>query len=103
MLKSPSDSLREWMADYVRMAVEGIRSEEVCRRIQLHLDRFQSFFEERYGQEHLSSCVKRDVLAWRNQLEAKGLAASTINSHLASLSGFATWVLGCRAKIVVCL
>jgi site-specific recombinase XerD len=64
----------------------------VSGKIQLHLQRFQSFFEARYGQEHISSCVKRDVVAWQQHLEAQGLATSTINNHLASLSAFATWV-----------
>ena len=92
MLQSPSDSLREWMDYYLQMAVEGVRSGEVTQKIELHLHRFQAFFGTRYGQEHISSCVKRDVIAWREHLEYESLAASTINSHLASLSTFATWV-----------
>ena len=36
--------------------------------------------------------MKRDVVAWQKYLQAEELAASTINNHLASLSGFATWV-----------
>jgi len=35
--------------------------------------------------------VRRDVLGWRDQL-AKTLAASTVNHHLASASGFLAWV-----------
>ena len=74
------------------MAVAGIRSEPVTHKIHLHLKRFHAFFEARYGQEHISSCVKRDVLAWRNHLLSEDLAASTINNHMASLSRFASWV-----------
>lgn len=92
MLPIPSDSLDAWMAHYLQMAVDGVRSEEVTRKIKLHLQRFQTFFEARYGQERISSCVKRDVVAWQQHLKARALAASTINSHLASLSAFATWV-----------
>lgn len=92
MSQTPSDSLREWMTHYLQMAVEGVRSAEVSRKIELHLHRFQTFFEARYGQERISSCVKRDVAAWQQYLESHQFAASTINSHLASLSAFATWV-----------
>lgn len=92
MSQQPSDSLQDWIAYYLTMAVDGVRSEEVKQKIQLHLNRFQAFFEARYGQEAISSCVKRDVVAWQKHLQAQELAASTINNHLASLSGFATWV-----------
>lgn len=92
MLQRPSDSLQEWMDFYQQMAVADIRSEQVAHKIHLHLQRFQAFFEARYGQEHISSCVTRDVLAWRNHLLSDDLAASTINSHMASLSRFASWV-----------
>jgi integrase len=36
--------------------------------------------------------LKRDVLAWQQDLVDQGLAPATVNSHLASLSGFTTWV-----------
>lgn len=92
MSQTLSDSLQKWITYYLQMAVQGVRAEAVAQKIHLHLHRFQSFFEARYGQEHISSCVKRDVLAWGQHLEKQGLAASTINNHLASLSAFATWV-----------
>jgi len=75
------------------MAVRGVRSEDVVRKIELHLRRFQVFFMERYGQDCIRCCVKRDVMAWQQQLLDDELAASTINNHLASLSAFATWVM----------
>lgn len=86
------DSLQAWMDAYLRMAVQGVRSEAVTHKIALHLRRFQQFFEARYGQERISSCLKRDVVAWQQTLEAQDLAAATINNHLASLSAFGTWV-----------
>jgi len=92
MSQPQSESLQDWIDYYLKMAVDGVRSEEVGRKIELHLSRFQAFFEARYGQEYISSCVKRDVVAWQKHLEAQDLAASTINNHMASLSGFATWV-----------
>lgn len=36
--------------------------------------------------------VARDVTGWRDSQVAAGLAPATINSHLASLSGFLAWV-----------
>jgi site-specific recombinase XerD len=92
MAQKLPDSLRAWMDYYLQVAVQGVRSEEVTEKIHLHLQRFQQFFEQRYGQERISSCVKRDVLAWQQSLETRGLAPATINNHLASLSAFATWV-----------
>ncbi len=92
MTDTPADSLQAWIDHYLNMAVRGMRSELVTRKIMLHLTRFQEFFEQRYGQELISSCVKRDVVAWQQFLINQGLAPATINHHLASLSSFATWV-----------
>jgi site-specific recombinase XerD len=93
MMSQPrSDSLQDWINYYLKMAVDGVRSDAVSRKIKLHLNRFQAFFEARYGQEAISSCVKRDVVAWQKYLQNQDLAAATINNHLASLSGFTTWV-----------
>lgn len=92
MTDMPSDSIQAWIDHYLNMAVRGVRSELVARKIMLHLTRFQAFFEQRYGQELISSCVKRDVVAWQQSLINQGLASATINHHLASLSSFATWV-----------
>jgi site-specific recombinase XerD len=86
------DSLQAWMDYYLQMAVQGVRSQAVADKIQLHLQRFQQFFVTTYEQERISTCVKRDVRAWQQALEAQGLAPATINNHLASLSAFGTWV-----------
>jgi site-specific recombinase XerD len=72
--------------------VIGVRSEAVAQKIALHLSRFQNFFRESYGHDRLSTCLHRDVLAWQSELLSQGLAHSTINNHLASLSAFTTWV-----------
>ncbi len=57
----------------------------------LHLGRFAEYLSAPYGHDRLSSLVRRDVVGWRDQL-AKTLAASTVNHHLASASGFLAWV-----------
>jgi integrase len=88
----PDDSLAAWIDRYVRLAVTGVRSEAVTQKLVLHLQRFRAFFMQAYGHDRLSACVKRDVATWRQQLQDQGLAAATINNHLASLSAFATWV-----------
>ena len=86
------DSLSAWITWYQQMVVVGVRSEEVTRKIMLHLQRFHAFFEAAYGDERISICLRRDVIAWQNHLQTEGLAPSTINNHLASLSTFTTWV-----------
>lgn len=86
------DSFTDWMAAYLRLTITGVRSAGVAQKIALHLQRFQTFFTEAYGQERLSTCVRRDVMAWQRALQEQGLAPATINNHLASLSGFTTWV-----------
>ena len=80
------------MECYLRLAVSGVRSEEVTQKIALHLSRFQDFFRESYGHDRLSTVLRRDVVAWQKQLLSQGLAHATINNHLASLSSFTTWV-----------
>src|SRR5579862_688640 len=86
------DSLAVWMADYLRLAVTGVRSEAVADKITLHLQRFLDFFHQAYGHDRSSTCLKRDVVAWQTQLREERLAPATVNNHLASLSGFTTWV-----------
>ena len=55
-------------------------------------NKIQRFFRESYGHDRLSTCLRCDVLAWQSELLSQGLAHSTINNHLASLSAFTTWV-----------
>jgi len=35
------DSLNDWIGDYQRLAVAGVRSEAIAQNIALHLTRFQ--------------------------------------------------------------
>ncbi len=58
----------------------------------LHLERFGEYLTATYGHDRLSSVVPRDVFGWRDHL-AGGLAHSTVNHHLASVSGFLAWVV----------
>lgn len=91
-IASIPDMMSTWIAHYLQFAVIGVRSAGVAQKITLHLARFQAFYREAYGHDRISTCLKRDVVAWQRQLEAEGLAHSTINNHLASLSAFTTWV-----------
>jgi integrase len=86
------DSLAAWATRYLALAVVGVRSPAVTQKIALHLDRFVSFSMESYGHDRLSTCLRRDVLAWQTALVGQGLAPATVNNHLASLSAFTTWV-----------
>lgn len=86
-------SLHWWVNQYLQLAVTGVRSEEVCGKISLHLNRFTNFFVECYGHDKITTCLKRDVLTWRDHLrKEEGFAPATVNNHLASLSGFTSWV-----------
>lgn len=86
------DSLLACSDRYLALTVRGVRSEAVSAQIALHLDRFRTHFVEAYGHDRISACLPRDVRDWQQVLVGKGLASATVNSHLASLSGFTTWV-----------
>src|SRR4051812_12330355 len=86
------DSLAAWATRYLALAVVGVRSPAVTQKIALHLDRFIAFFHESYGHDRISTCLRRDVLAWQRALVDQGLAPATVNNHLASLSALTTWV-----------
>ena len=91
-LSETPDSLRDWIGRYLELAVVGVRSKTVAEKAALHLGRFVEFFEKAYGHDRVSSVVRRDVQAWQRTLVEGGLAPSTVNNHLASLSAFTTWV-----------
>jgi integrase len=80
------------MARYLTFAVVGVRSPAVAEKIALHLDRFLQSFTASYAHERISTVLKRDILAWQRTLKEHGFAPATVNNHLASLSGFTTWV-----------
>jgi len=86
------DSLRVWMQRYRELAVAGVRSEEVTKKIVLQLGRFRAFYTEAYGHDRVSTCLRRDVVAWQQHLQDEGLAPATVNNHLAALSAFTSWV-----------
>ena len=79
---------------YLDLAVRGVRSSEITAKIELHLERFIAFFENRYGHERISVCLQRDVLAWRDDYltEDCAFAPATVNNHLASLSKCCAWI-----------
>jgi len=85
------DSLVAWREHYLALAVTGVRSPGVAHKIALHLARFAAFFNADYGHERITTCLRRDVVAWQTALRDQGLAPTTVNSHLASLSSFTTW------------
>ena len=86
------DSLAAWINHYQHLAITGVRSIAIAQKIALHLQRFHAFFFQRYGHDHISACLRRDVLAWQTALNTLPLAPATVNNHLASLSAFTTWV-----------
>lgn len=99
-----ADAIEDWAGRYLDAAVRGVRSGEVADKIALHLARFADHFTAAHGHERLSAVVRREVVTWRTYLAADpeagdlqagglGLAPATVNAHLASLSGFTSWVI----------
>jgi integrase len=88
------DNLSVWIACYLRLAVPGSRNEDGFKKVVLQLGRFEEFFRQRYRDERLSICRPIDVEAWLDEeLEERcAFAPATINSHLATLSRFCSWV-----------
>lgn len=86
------DSLTVWSERYQQLAVAGVRSEDVAKKLALQLGRFIAFYQNAYGHDRASTCLKRDVVAWQEQLVDQGLAPATVNNHLAALSAFTSWV-----------
>jgi hypothetical protein len=72
-LSNISDSLGSWMARYIQLAVQGVRSEEVMKKVTLHLNRFLEFFEKSYGHDRISACLKRDIIAWQKEIRELGV------------------------------
>jgi integrase len=97
-LEDGPDSLTHWIQRYRELAVEGNRSPDIAGKIALHLRRFLTYFQDQYGHDHISACVRRDVQAWQEALSTQ-FAPATINNHLASLSGFTTWVQSHNSKL----
>ena len=91
-LEETPDSLSAWVGKYLELAVVGVRSRTVAEKAALHLGRFVEFFEQGYGHDRVSTVVRRDVQGWQRSLMDLGLAPSTVNNHVASLSAFTTWV-----------
>ena len=91
-LEETPDSVSAWVGRYLELAVVGVRSRTVAEKAALHLGRFVGFFEGAYGHDRITTVVQRDVQAWQRSLAELGLAPSTVNNHLASLSAFSTWV-----------
>ena len=80
LLADVPDSLAAWATRYLAIAVVGVRSEEVTKKIALHLDRFVGFFLESYDHNRISACLRRDVLAWQKVMVELGLAPAQVRS-----------------------
>lgn len=87
-----ADNLTIWLERYLRLAVIGIRPEEVARRVAYQLRRFLAYYKEVHGYDLAGACQQGDVAAWQQALRAQGLAAATVNHHLVALSAFTAWL-----------
>lgn len=89
----PGDSFKDWAVFFLNMAVRGRYADP--QKIELHLNRFCSYIEERYGHDRITTLTHRDVKGWRDDLydNGDGYMPSTVNGHLDSLSTFFTWTM----------
>jgi site-specific recombinase XerD len=98
----PADSLTVWTQRYLDLAVRGVRSDEVTRKITRHLERFTGWLTAGLGHDRVSAVTPREVASWRDHLAAEGrtsrdgttagMAPATVNNHLAHLSALLSWV-----------
>ncbi|WP_375533223.1 tyrosine-type recombinase/integrase [Paenibacillus terreus] len=96
--EAAEDSMMLWFDKYMEEEIIGQHSD--VKKVRRQLLRFIQFFEERYGHDKVTALVKRDVVAWLDQLYlpedegGSGYAASTVNNHQSTLSGYITWLRG---------
>ena len=96
------DSVTAWTQRYLDLAVRGVRSDEVARKIARHLERFAAWCIAGLGHDRVSGVTPREVAAWRDHLAAEGntgrggtvtgMAPATVNNHLAHLSALFSWI-----------
>jgi site-specific recombinase XerD len=96
------DSLAAWTQRYLDLAVRGVRSDEVTRKIARHLERFTAWFTAGYGHDRVAAVTPREIAAWRDHLAAEGavsgdgttaaMGPATVNNHLAHLSALFSWI-----------
>jgi integrase len=101
-LAEADDSLTAWTQRYLDLAVRGVRSGEVARKIARHLERFAGWLTAGLGHDRVSAVTPREVAAWRDHLAAEGstgrggtrtgMAPATVNNHLAHLSALFSWI-----------
>lgn len=72
------DSLQWWMEKYLDLVIRGVRPENVTKKIELHLTRFHEHFVAAYGHDRASACLRRDVVAWQQDLVGQDLAPATV-------------------------
>jgi len=87
-----ADSLAGWATHYLVLAVVGVSSPAVTPALAPHGERFAAFFQERYDYDRITTCLRRDVLAWQRARTDQGLAPATVNNPLAPLCAYTTWV-----------
>ena len=101
-LAGADDSLAAWTQRYLDLAVRGVRSDEVTRKITRHLNRFADWLTAGLGHNRVSAVTPREIAAWRDHLAAEGsvardgtataMAPATVNNHLAHLSALFSWI-----------
>src|SRR5260370_16087481 len=101
-LAEADDSVTAWTQRYLDLAVRGVRSDEVARKIARHLERFAAWCIAGLGHDRVSGVTPREVAAWRDHLAAEGntgrggaltgVAPATVNNHLPHPSALFSWI-----------
>lgn len=88
------DSLQHWKDRYMEIAIVGDRSKDVQKKIDLQLQRFVDFLNQKMGHDRITTITQRQVREWLKDLyqDGKGFAPATVNNHQANLSKFMSWV-----------
>jgi hypothetical protein len=94
LLANLPDSLDAWTTQYLHLAVIGVRSPAVTQKIALHLTRFFEYFQRAYGHDRISTCLKRDVVAWQKQMQSDGLHSPV------SVPGYIPMPLGSLLRVI---
>jgi len=91
-MRKINDDTTLFMEEYIEWIRREGRPVEVIKKIMLHLKRFKDYYTEIYNNKKLSVCIKRDINGFQKKLLETGLSGSTVNNHIASISGFMSFI-----------
>lgn len=88
-----------WLALYLRLRVDGVKSARTVESVRRDLARFEAFYWEYTGCEDVSRWLPQVTKRFLEQLQADGLAPATVARTLASTRAFAKFLAGMRPDL----